>query len=84
MTVASNLARSEPMETRHLDLSRNINFEENETQKGLQTATQRSDQKPIKRQNSLMRWQKWEAMRWCTCNDPRKSASHICAIPQKD
>ena len=66
MTVASNLARSEPMETRHLDLSRNINFEENGTQKGLQTATQRSDQKPIKRQNSLMRWQKWEAMRWCT------------------
>ena len=55
MTVASNLARSEPMETRHLDLSRNINFEENGTQKGLQTATQRSDQKPIKRQNSLMR-----------------------------
>ena len=61
-TIAPNLLRLGPIETRHPDLSRNINFEENGARKCLQTAAQILDQKLEKRQNSLMRWQKWEAM----------------------
>lgn len=44
MTVTSNWARLGPMETRHLDLSRDIKFEEIRAWKGLQTAAQRSNQ----------------------------------------
>ena len=43
------------------ELFRNIKFEENKARNGLQTATQRLGQKSGKKQNKLMRWQKWEA-----------------------
>jgi len=53
--VALNLARPEPLETRHPELSKLINFEENGVRRSLQTAARRSDQKSRKRQNSTMR-----------------------------
>jgi len=43
------------METRHPEISRDIKFEENGVQKGLQTTIRRSIQKLRKRRNSLMR-----------------------------
>ena len=43
MNVTPNPTRSGPLETRNLELSRYINFEENGTWKGLQKATWRSD-----------------------------------------
>ena len=45
VTVSLDLARSGPMEIRHLELFRNINFDENKTWKGLQIVAQISDQK---------------------------------------
>ena len=35
ITLAQNLAKSKPMETRHLELSWDINFKENGARKGL-------------------------------------------------
>ena len=60
-TAAPNSTRSRPLETRHSELSRNINVEEKGAWKGLQKAARRLDQKMRKRQNTPMRWQKWEA-----------------------
>ena len=48
-TVAPNLARPGPLETRHPIISRHIKFEEKRVKKGLQTATQSSDQKMKKK-----------------------------------
>ena len=50
-TVTPNRARPGPLETRHLELPRHINFEEKKAQKSLQKYAQRSDQKIGKRQN---------------------------------
>ena len=47
-TVAPNRTRSGLLETRHSELSRHINFEENRARKGLQTAVQISGQKSKK------------------------------------
>ena len=49
MTVTPNLARLEPMETRHPYISRDIEFDEIRVQKGLQKAAQRSGQKQKER-----------------------------------
>ena len=50
------------MKTRHLELSRNIKVEENRAWKGRQRVARSLDQKPGKRQNRLMSWQKYEAI----------------------
>ena len=60
-TIAPNLKRLGPLETKHPEISGNIMFKENGAQKCLLTAAWRSDQKTRKRQNSPMRRQKWEA-----------------------
>ena len=41
--VTPNLTWLEPIETRHIELSRGINFEEIEAQKGPQTDVRKSD-----------------------------------------
>ena len=50
------------MKTRHLELSKNIKVEENRAWKCHQRVAQSLDQKPGKRQNRLMSWQKYEAI----------------------
>ena len=52
MTVAPNLTKLEPMETRHSEISKDIKFEETKARKGLQTITWILDQS-------------WVAMWWC-------------------
>ena len=39
MTIAPNLTKSEPMETRHLEFSKDIKFEGTKARKGLQIVT---------------------------------------------
>ena len=52
MTIATNLTKSKPMETRRPEISKDIKFEETKAQKGLQIVTWRLDQS-------------WVAVWWC-------------------
>ena len=53
MTVTINRARSDPMETRHPEISKDTNFEEIRALEDFQTAAQKQDQKEEKAENRI-------------------------------